>query len=52
VGTNLGKARKLSTIELQALLVLISNSKGQNRLTEFKGSVNAYPWSHWGSAGF
>lgn len=39
VGTNLGKGRKLPTIELEAPLVLISNNKGRNRLTEFKGTV-------------
>lgn len=39
VGTNLGKGRKLPTIELEAPLVLISNNKGPNRLTEFKGIV-------------
>lgn len=39
VGTNLGKGRKLSTIELEAPLVLIINNKGQNRLAKFKGTV-------------
>lgn len=39
VGNNMGKARKLPTIELEAPLVPISDNKGQHRLTEFKGTM-------------